>query len=180
MRAAYAVGRGSALLAGAGSPACWDVAAAGPDPPPVEAGSPLRPTIDPSSGARDAVRDVAEAAAGDVCAFERLYHAHLPRVHSLVRRMAAGRETDELTQDERDAYKFDNQLREAYVDLKLSKIPLSLRIGRGFYEDGIWADGGFIPYQNIGGLAWREGEQITLVMIYRMRALAKRLVVPQN
>jgi len=89
------VGRGAALLAGAGSPACSDVAAAGPDPPPVEAGSPLRPTIDPSSG----VRDVAEAAAGDVRAFERLYHAHLPRVHSLVRRMAGGRETDELTQD---------------------------------------------------------------------------------
>jgi hypothetical protein len=59
-------------------------------------------------------------------------------------------------------------------------LPLSLRIGRGFYEDGIWADGGFIPYQNIGGLAWREGEQITLVMIYRMRALARRLVVPQS
>ena len=43
--------------------------------------------------------DVARAAAGDVSAFERIYHAHLPRVHSLVRRMAGGRETDELTQD---------------------------------------------------------------------------------
>ena len=32
-------------------------------------------------------------------AFERIYHAHLPRVHSLVRRMAGGRDTDELTQD---------------------------------------------------------------------------------
>ena len=59
-------------------------------------------------------------------------------------------------------------------------LPLSLRIGRGFYEDGIWADGGFIRYQNIGGLAWREGEQITLVMIYRMRAFARRLVVPES
>jgi hypothetical protein len=59
-------------------------------------------------------------------------------------------------------------------------LPLSMRIGRGFYQDGIWADGGFIPYSSIGGLAWREGEQITLVMIYRMRAFARRLVVPQS
>ena len=56
--------------------------------------------------------------------------------------------------------------------------PLSLRIGRGFYEDGIWADGGFVPYSEIGGLTWREGEQITLVMMYRMRNFARRLVVP--
>jgi len=58
-------------------------------------------------------------------------------------------------------------------------VPLSLRIGRGFYEDGIWADAGFIPYSRIGGLTWREGEQITLVLIYRMRAFARRLVVPE-
>jgi len=43
--------------------------------------------------------DVARAAAGDVSAFERVYQAHLPRVHSLVRRMTGGRDTDEVTQD---------------------------------------------------------------------------------
>lgn len=43
--------------------------------------------------------DVARAAAGDVRAFERLYRAHLPKVHSLVRRMTAGRDADEITQD---------------------------------------------------------------------------------
>jgi hypothetical protein len=59
-------------------------------------------------------------------------------------------------------------------------LPLSLRIGRGFYEEGIWADGGFIPYSHIGGLSWREGEQIKLVMIYRMRAFARALVVPNG
>ena len=63
-------------------------------------------------------------------------------------------------------------------------IPLSLKIGRGFYEDGIWAEGGFIPYSRIGGLAWREndrpGGQVTLVLIYRMRAFARRLVVPER
>ncbi len=42
---------------------------------------------------------VASAAAGDVSAFEHLYRAHLPRVHSLVRRMSGGRDADELTQD---------------------------------------------------------------------------------
>jgi hypothetical protein len=59
-------------------------------------------------------------------------------------------------------------------------LPLSLRIGRGFYQDGIWADGGFIPYSRIGGLSWREGEQTRLVMIYRMRAFARSLVVPDR
>lgn len=58
--------------------------------------------------------------------------------------------------------------------------PLSLKIGRGFYEDGIWADGGFIPYSSIGGLTWREDKQITLVLMYRMRNLARRLVVPDR
>jgi RNA polymerase sigma-70 factor, ECF subfamily len=43
--------------------------------------------------------DVARAAAGDAGAFEAVYRTHLPRVHSLVRRMTAGRDADELTQD---------------------------------------------------------------------------------
>lgn len=49
--------------------------------------------------AAEQVPEVARAAAGDVRAFEDLYRMHLPRVHSLVRRMTAGREADELTQD---------------------------------------------------------------------------------
>lgn len=47
----------------------------------------------------DSTTDVTLAAAGDVSAFERVYRTHVTRVHSLVRRMAAGRDTDELTQD---------------------------------------------------------------------------------
>ena len=47
----------------------------------------------------EAATSVAHAAAGDVRAFEHLYRTHLPRVHSLIRRMAGGRDTDELTQD---------------------------------------------------------------------------------
>jgi hypothetical protein len=58
-------------------------------------------------------------------------------------------------------------------------VPLSVKISRGFYEDGIWADGGFVPYSRIGGLTWREGEQITLVLIYRMGQFARPLVVPE-
>ncbi len=53
-------------------------------------------TVLTSGGMTD---DVALAAAGDVSAFERVYLLHLPRVHSLVRRMAGDRDTDELTQD---------------------------------------------------------------------------------
>ena len=49
--------------------------------------------------AAEPLSDVARAAAGDVRAFEALYRTHLPRVHSLVRRMTAGRDADELTQD---------------------------------------------------------------------------------
>ena len=47
----------------------------------------------------DANDYVAAAASGDVRAFEQLYRTHLSKVHSLVRRMAGGRDTDELTQD---------------------------------------------------------------------------------
>jgi len=56
--------------------------------------------------------------------------------------------------------------------------PLSIRIGRGFYEDGVWVDNGFLPYHKIGGLSWREGEQLTLLLIPRMQQVARRLVVP--
>ena len=58
-------------------------------------------------------------------------------------------------------------------------LPLSRRIGRGFYEDGIWADSSFIPFNEIGGLTWRESEQgVTLVIISRLRTLARVLRVP--
>jgi hypothetical protein len=60
-------------------------------------------------------------------------------------------------------------------------LPLSHRIGRGFYEDGIWADTSFIPYNEVGGISWREGEhQITLIVISRLRNLARRLIVPME
>jgi hypothetical protein len=58
-------------------------------------------------------------------------------------------------------------------------LPLSRRIGRGFYEDGIWADSSFIPYNEVGGISWREGEHsVSLIVISRLRNLARRLAVP--
>jgi hypothetical protein len=57
-------------------------------------------------------------------------------------------------------------------------VPLSRRIGRGFYADGIWSETGFVPYWRIGAVAWREGEEIALVIVSRLRNLARRLVVP--
>lgn len=59
--------------------------------------------------------------------------------------------------------------------------PLSRNIARGFYEDGIWADQTFIPYNEIGGIAWREGEhEVALIITSRLRNLARRLIVPGN
>jgi hypothetical protein len=58
--------------------------------------------------------------------------------------------------------------------------PMSLRIGRGFYEDGVWVDNGFLPYTAIGSLSWREEREITLLLVPRMKQLARKLVVPQQ
>ncbi len=56
--------------------------------------------------------------------------------------------------------------------------PLSRSIARGFYEDGIWAESGFIPYNEIGGISWREGEHdVALIITSRLRNLARRLIV---
>lgn len=58
--------------------------------------------------------------------------------------------------------------------------PLSMRIRQGFYENGVWAGPAFVPYADIGSLTWREEPQITLLLVPRMRTLARRLVVPQQ
>lgn len=43
--------------------------------------------------------DVTRAAAGDAVAFERLYRAHVARIHSLARRMSGEETADDLTQE---------------------------------------------------------------------------------
>jgi hypothetical protein len=55
-------------------------------------------------------------------------------------------------------------------------LPLSTRIKRGLYEEGIWTDSGFMRYAEIGGLAWKGND--TLVIASRQKTLARRLSVP--
>ncbi|MEZ5289207.1 MAG: sigma-70 family RNA polymerase sigma factor [Vicinamibacterales bacterium] len=67
--------------------------AGGPPGPPV-------PTLLPGTPSNlMPVDDVVLAASGDTAAFERVYHAYVPRVHGLARRMAGPEAADELTQD---------------------------------------------------------------------------------
>jgi hypothetical protein len=58
-------------------------------------------------------------------------------------------------------------------------LPLSRRIGRGFYQDGIWTDAGFIRWDEVGGITCREGSHaVALVVISRLKNLARVLPVP--
>lgn len=59
-------------------------------------------------------------------------------------------------------------------------VPLSLRIGHGFYDAGVWSDQGLVPYRRIGGLSWRGGSELTLVIIDRVRRLVRHLDVPRE
>jgi hypothetical protein len=58
--------------------------------------------------------------------------------------------------------------------------PLSTKIARGFYRDGIWADSGFMRWGQISAVSWREGDRVTLVLISRLRQIARKLEVPGN
>ena len=55
-------------------------------------------------------------------------------------------------------------------------LPLSTRIRRGLYQDGIWTDSGFMRYTEMGGLTWKGDD--TLVIASREKALARRLRIP--
>lgn len=57
-------------------------------------------------------------------------------------------------------------------------VPLSTRIARGFYQDGVWADSGFMPWGQISAVSWKEGEAVTLILIPHFRSIARRLEVP--
>jgi len=57
-------------------------------------------------------------------------------------------------------------------------VPLTRKFSRGFYADGVWAETGFIPYHQIGGIAWRQGEPPTLLLISRFKEMARPLLVP--
>jgi len=57
-------------------------------------------------------------------------------------------------------------------------VPLCQRIRLGFYRDGVWADSGFLPYANIGRIAFRETPEIVLILLPRGRSRSFRLPVP--
>ena len=72
--------------------------------------------------------------------------------------------------------------------------PLSTRISRGFYHEGVWSDSGFIRWGQISALSWRERDPlpaspsgaparsqdpaVTLVLISHFRHIARHLEVP--
>ncbi len=57
-------------------------------------------------------------------------------------------------------------------------VPLSARIHLGLYRDGVWADAGFLPYGQIGRMAFRESPDIVLFLLPRGRSRPLRLPVP--
>ena len=56
--------------------------------------------------------------------------------------------------------------------------PLSTRIARGFYEDGIWSDSGFVPWAQISAVSWKEDDAVTLIVISHIKTIARHLHVP--
>ena len=56
--------------------------------------------------------------------------------------------------------------------------PLSTRIARGFYRDGVWSDSGFMRWGQISAVSWKEERVVTLVLISHFRSIARRLEVP--
>jgi hypothetical protein len=56
--------------------------------------------------------------------------------------------------------------------------PMSARIARGFYDDGVWADSGFLPWAQISSVSWRDEPTVTLVILSQVRSIARRLSVP--
>jgi hypothetical protein len=57
-------------------------------------------------------------------------------------------------------------------------VPLTRKIAHGFYADGVWSDRGFMPYTDIGAMGWRDGNPATLLIIPRLKQLARPLTVP--
>jgi hypothetical protein len=56
--------------------------------------------------------------------------------------------------------------------------PLSARISKGFYRDGVWSDSGFLRWAQISAVSWKEDGGITLILISHFRNIARRLQVP--
>jgi hypothetical protein len=59
-------------------------------------------------------------------------------------------------------------------------VPLTARIPRGFYQQGVWAEASFLPYGKIGRMAFVERPEIVLVLVPRSGSGAVRLPVPAS
>jgi hypothetical protein len=57
-------------------------------------------------------------------------------------------------------------------------VPMSARVERGFYRDGVWSDRRFVGYRAIGAIAWREDPDPVLLLASRSGRGAARLAVP--
>ncbi len=56
--------------------------------------------------------------------------------------------------------------------------PLSFRVERGFYREGVWLERRFVKYGDITGLTWREDAIPVLVVVAGHQQRAGRLSVP--
>jgi hypothetical protein len=56
--------------------------------------------------------------------------------------------------------------------------PLATRIARGFYQEGVWSDTGFMPWSQISAVSWRDEGAVTLMLISHGKSIARRLEVP--
>ncbi len=61
-------------------------------------------------------------------------------------------------------------------------VPMSTRIERGFYRDGVWCDRRFVRYRKVSGTTWREdrSQDPVLLLASRTGFTASRLVVPSE
>jgi len=57
-------------------------------------------------------------------------------------------------------------------------MPASARISRGFYQEGVWSDTGFMPWSQISAVSWRDEGSVTLMLISHGKSIARRLEVP--
>ena len=56
--------------------------------------------------------------------------------------------------------------------------PLSTRILRGFYRDGVWTDTGFMRWGQISAVSWKEDRNPVLILISQAGNLARKLEIP--
>jgi len=56
--------------------------------------------------------------------------------------------------------------------------PPATRIARGFYQDGVWSDTGFMPWSKISAVSWRDEGAVMLILISHGNSTARRLNVP--